>query len=297
MSQPWDAALGRSPPNSHRTCALPPNSGLSFRGATASENMGIKFNCHACGKKLNVKAFLAGKRGICPHCGAKVDIPSESQVGVAAGSGAARFTAQEAAPASAVPVSGPESHHSNGSTGGDAISAAPVSNTSFPQSGFPGAMASAAAATPTATPVPAQPAAPADPIAEAPGAVWYVRPPSGGQFGPASGEIMRKWIGEGRVSADSLIWREGWAEWQSASSIFPSLSGGASPPPPSSPVVPASTPAFTAGPSSLPSEPSTPRTFPRRKSSNSLAVILVVVLTLASFGLLGILIAVIQFVN
>src|SRR5215469_4761179 len=39
--------------------------------------MGIRFLCPS-GHKLNVKSFLAGKRGICPHCGAKFEIPFES---------------------------------------------------------------------------------------------------------------------------------------------------------------------------------------------------------------------------
>ena len=41
--------------------------------------MGIRFYCPN-GHKLNVKAFLAGKRGICPHCDARFDIPFESQI-------------------------------------------------------------------------------------------------------------------------------------------------------------------------------------------------------------------------
>lgn len=39
--------------------------------------MGIRFLCPN-GHKLNVKAFLAGQRGICPHCGERFVIPSES---------------------------------------------------------------------------------------------------------------------------------------------------------------------------------------------------------------------------
>src|SRR5262245_23477021 len=39
--------------------------------------MGIKFRCPN-GHKLNVKSFLAGKRGICPHCGVGVDIPQSN---------------------------------------------------------------------------------------------------------------------------------------------------------------------------------------------------------------------------
>ncbi len=37
--------------------------------------MGIRFLCPN-GHKLNVKTFLAGKRGVCPQCGAKFDIPA-----------------------------------------------------------------------------------------------------------------------------------------------------------------------------------------------------------------------------
>jgi len=72
---------------------------------------------------------------------------------------------------------------------------------------------------------PTQPPAPepADPIAAAPEMIWYVRPPSGGQFGPASGDLMRGWLSEGRVSADSLVWREGWRDWQEAGTVFPKL--------------------------------------------------------------------------
>lgn len=37
--------------------------------------MGIRFTCPN-GHKLHVKAFLAGKRGVCPQCGAKILIPN-----------------------------------------------------------------------------------------------------------------------------------------------------------------------------------------------------------------------------
>jgi hypothetical protein len=39
--------------------------------------MGIRFLCPN-GHKLNVKSFLAGKRGICPDCDAKFIVPMES---------------------------------------------------------------------------------------------------------------------------------------------------------------------------------------------------------------------------
>jgi hypothetical protein len=41
--------------------------------------MGIKFTCPN-GHKLNVKPYLAGKRALCPRCGVKMRIPTESQI-------------------------------------------------------------------------------------------------------------------------------------------------------------------------------------------------------------------------
>jgi hypothetical protein len=78
-----------------------------------------------------------------------------------------------------------------------------------------------------ALPMPAVSTAPTghpDPLAEGGTAVWYVRLLSGDQFGPAAADVMRVWLGEGRISADALVWREGWREWQAASDVFPQLS-------------------------------------------------------------------------
>jgi len=52
---------------------------------------------------------------------------------------------------------------------------------------------------------------------------WYVRPPSGGQYGPATTELLKKWIEEGRVAATALLWREGWPQWRDASEALPEL--------------------------------------------------------------------------
>lgn len=43
--------------------------------------MGIRFICPSCDSKLNVKSYLAGKRGICPKCDARIRIPLESKIG------------------------------------------------------------------------------------------------------------------------------------------------------------------------------------------------------------------------
>ncbi|NQT14153.1 MAG: DUF4339 domain-containing protein, partial [Planctomycetes bacterium] len=78
---------------------------------------------------------------------------------------------------------------------------------------------------PGATPggLPPTPSAAVDPLEEAPEAVWYVRPPGGGQFGPAARDVMQGWIDDGRVTPDSLVWREGWRDWQEASAVFTQL--------------------------------------------------------------------------
>jgi hypothetical protein len=157
--------------------------------------MGIKFHCPN-GHKLNVKAFLAGKKGVCPKCGTKVRIPLTSEPGL--DSDLEESEASRAEPAK-----------SNGSGAAAAVASGPAPAAPAVS------VAPARAATATATAN--------DPIAEAPTAIWYVRPPTGGQYGPARGDIMRRWLSEGRVSSDSLVWREGWTDWQHAGKLFPAL--------------------------------------------------------------------------
>jgi GYF domain 2 len=165
--------------------------------------MGIKFHCPN-GHKLNVKAFLAGKKGVCPKCGTKFRIPAESEPGLV------------------------DSDLEEGDAGASAVK----SGNGTPATAQPQPELAAAASSPKAAPL----AAPAtgvhaDPIAEGPQLVWYVRPPTGGQFGPARGDIMRTWLSEGRITRDSLVWREGWTAWQTAGNIFPSLNSAAAPQP------------------------------------------------------------------
>jgi hypothetical protein len=48
--------------------------------------MGIRLLCPN-GHKVHVKAFLAGKRGVCPECGARFDIPPQDAGAVGDGTG------------------------------------------------------------------------------------------------------------------------------------------------------------------------------------------------------------------
>lgn len=157
--------------------------------------MGIRFFCPK-GHKLNVKEFQAGRTGICPFCSEKVRIPLESTRPSSkekAGNGelATGKEVEEAEPAGEV----------------IALELLPVT--------------AAVAEAPVATGGAAE--AMADPLAEGGEVVWYVRPASGGQYGPATPEVMRNWLGEGRIGVDSLVWREGWREWRSGGEVFPQL--------------------------------------------------------------------------
>lgn len=188
--------------------------------------MGIRCSCPN-GHKLHLKSFLAGKKGICPECDARFRIPSgtapseptrtTSVVGKSVMNGTASAVAVLADPSdveSQIEVDvGPDVGPVVKKFGkGNEKPSTSLKSRSAPV----GSNGNVARPSATASVEP-------DPISNAPDAVWYVRPPSGGQFGPARGEVMRKWLSEGRVSSDSYIWREGWPDWQLAGSLFSKL--------------------------------------------------------------------------
>ena len=164
--------------------------------------MGIRFYCPECGRRMNVKSFLAGKRGICPHCDARWEIPLGSEI-------------PEGAPKMRPSTEPAENEvQANSSAAAEKIAVTAAPSPVVGSSPSPGSPAQAAP-----DPIDAVP----DPIDAAPDAVWYVRPASGGEFGPARGDVMRRWVEEGRVGPDSMVWCEGWAQWQIAGPVFPAL--------------------------------------------------------------------------
>jgi hypothetical protein len=173
--------------------------------------MGIRFRCPN-GHKLHVKAFLAGMRGVCPDCGIKVAIPLTSD---------AEFDREIAEPKPARMGGRPADHgalpslpridvRGNRRSESLADGSATVATTTSP----PQVMARAAGESPESS---------ADPVSAAPQAQWFVRPPTGGQFGPANGALLKTWLAEGRITADSYLWRQGWTEWKRAETVFPPL--------------------------------------------------------------------------
>jgi hypothetical protein len=218
--------------------------------------MGIRFLCPN-GHKLNVKDYLAGKKGRCPYCDTRFVIPkqsqkdarvdsldsSSSQVGDDDESGADQIeppTAEESLPASAFAQALPATP----APVAQPVSAAPV--------GYP-----------TGQPMAARPALP-DPFADAPEAHWYVRLSTGDQFGPAQSDQMRQWLGENRIPADGLVWREGWPDWKRADQTFDQLRPGYVPQPaysaPAAYAAPVAQPAVPAYPHPAQPYPGSPMT-------------------------------------
>jgi hypothetical protein len=266
--------------------------------------MGIRFQCPN-GHKINVKSFLAGKRALCPECGVKVVVPMEAE--------AAPTLSLATVPGSNGPAAAPNlSKQPAQATAGNgaAPAAKAMAPTVAPVSARPAqpiaspafnANLAAAAAVVSAPAAPVVPAPPAfgivDPIAEAPQAVWYVRPRSGGQFGPAPGDIFRQWIAQRRVTADSLVWRDGWTDWRVASEVLPQLSAKAPPAFAGMPGVP--TPAVAMPGHVVAANPADPANsqatrYIRSRKSKSSTIIAICVLGVVAIALVGVLIYVLN---
>lgn len=146
--------------------------------------MGIRFACSN-GHKLNVKADLAGKRGKCPQCGVKIEIPlSESADAENLASGVSMII--EAVSGSAEIAKAPPT-------------STPVAPTFQPTSAAP----------PTVPPPP-----PPLPVEN-----WYLRTATGEQLGPSGREVLSEWKAAGLLASEAFVWREGWPDWRRASEV------------------------------------------------------------------------------
>jgi hypothetical protein len=183
--------------------------------------MGIKFYCPN-GHKVNVKSFLAGKKGLCPKCGVRVDIPLESQI-------ADDAPRERGAAADDELQESPEPFSANvgsaralaGIEQGDEFSTGvdiPRMNPQGRNSGGNGFN--------EREPV-------ADDLLLPPGsesnraysgdAVWHVRLANGQQIGPLDDVGLQQWISEGQLGDHDLIWRNGWPQWQPATAVLSQL--------------------------------------------------------------------------
>ncbi len=179
--------------------------------------MGIRFFCPS-GHRLHVKTFLAGKKGICPECGVKLQVPSTSDPRAERGDSAGDQPQPVAVSDDAVSTLTTEPE-------GRATATPKREGKQASQPGVANKVTTAKRP-PPAPKVPPPALADEDPIAKAGSAVWYVRHPDGSQYGPAEQTTMRQWVAEGRVGPDSMVWHEGWSDWEIAGKVFPKLSKG-----------------------------------------------------------------------
>lgn len=149
---------------------------------------------------MNVKAFLAGKCGICPECDVRFIIPAVSGGMVPAIDEA---TAQEL-----------EASSSNPSPAQSVPAAQIVAAT--PEVTAPNQTA-------TATDV-SSPPVPPPPPKESTDLLWYVRTSLGDQYGPATTDVFRRWVEEGRVSEECFVWRSDWPDWKPSSEALAKVS-------------------------------------------------------------------------
>jgi hypothetical protein len=194
--------------------------------------VGIRFRCHQCGHELHVKDFQGGKRSRCPECETKFRIPVESadySIPLDAsqlGDSTVALNSQ----ATASPQATTTAQVSSSGIATGTLRAKSVLAHSSPSDIEPEVGAQDDA--PQELDQVIESAAPVSPqaILEAPGATWYVRPPAGGQYGPAPANIFCEWLTENRVTRDSLVWRDGWPQWLVASEVFADYFGPTHPP-------------------------------------------------------------------
>jgi hypothetical protein len=170
--------------------------------------MGIRFACHHCNFSLHVKDFQGGKRGRCPECKGPFRIPNQD----------AAYSIELieiAVKGSDLPEVGAISYQEDTLQGPSLEKAAAVKVAVSDGS-------SNVSTTPTIAPHSEMPRMPKI-LADSLGAKWFVRPPTGGQFGPASSQLLMDWIQERRVTSDSYLWKEGTSDWELASQLLPEL--------------------------------------------------------------------------
>jgi len=210
--------------------------------------MGIRFQCHLCNHSLHVKDFQAGKRGKCPKCEGSFRIPQgnssvSTSIDELSKSDSAIVTPvrnqQPTVQSVATPKSKPKSKETSAtldsqSKAGIVSKSVPAATegssvsqvNAAPSKAKPQASSSKVAPTksensptqresiPKSTPIPSS----LLPFLEA---RWFVRPPNGGQYGPATTPLLVDWIAERRVTHDSYLWREGTENWQPAIEVVP----------------------------------------------------------------------------
>lgn len=153
------------------------------------------------GHRVKVKDHLAGRKGVCPTCGARFRIPHESIAEPAAPLPLASVVTLDAATIATLPrvlVAEPAPDATPGGKRRPAESAA-------------------------------SPARPRHPLLdEWPDLVWSIAVPGGVAAAPMSTADLRAWLDSGKAVGTELVWRADWEGWRPLGDAFPDavLAGG-----------------------------------------------------------------------
>jgi hypothetical protein len=208
-----------------------PGSPVASRVSARVVPMGIRFLCHHCEKRLNVKTNQAGQAGQCPFCMESIMVPLESKI-------PSQFNKLEQL------RHGRERDDAEPDSLNDLHSV----EEQVTSVGMPAEMRHGQGVRPPAAKQPVgsnefdfhdsnnsldvfmldKPAPPntlgkIDPIAEAPDRVWYFRSRKLGEKGPLKAKAMQSHLDSGDVAIGCIVWRDDWEDWAPAEKVFPSL--------------------------------------------------------------------------
>lgn len=184
--------------------------------------MGIRFNCPHCNRALNVKAAQAGLDGICPTCRQVVKIPDPAFVGVDVVDSFQHESTQsdsddnQDTAEGLDPVTRQESEQleidigSPGSVPHRSKGRFRVPDNEENRENF-------------VLDKPTQNLGAGDPILDAPNLIWYYRNKEQGEKGPLKSKAMVAELKQGKISQQTLVWREDWEAWLPAAKVFPQL--------------------------------------------------------------------------
>jgi len=195
--------------------------------------MGIRFLCHHCEKRLNVKQAQAGSEGLCPHCNQTIHVPSKSTIpstiekrkhqernrqrvnSIQTKSPIGLHAVDEQVTMEGLPA---EKRKRNVKTA--ATQAKPTESDAMLT--FDSNDDSSELFMLTKPNLPDS-FGKIDPIAESPDRIWYFRSHELGERGPLKGKAMQKYLDSGDVNVGCVVWRDDWEDWIEAEKVFPSL--------------------------------------------------------------------------
>jgi hypothetical protein len=194
--------------------------------------MGIVCRCPN-GHRVKVKDYQAGKRGLCPTCGAKFSIPAAggaAEEGSLSAEGTpdhsqlplARFVPLEPAVIATLPRA-----MAFGAARAAAAVAAAAATAELPESMEPYAETMPLGVDPFAGgPSDAAPSQLHPAIADRPDLAWRIAYPGGEPSEPVEAATMQEWLAGSQAEGTELVWRADWAEWQPVRTVFPEFFPG-----------------------------------------------------------------------